>query len=99
MKQEHAKRALRAVESPKQKSDYVIWDDEVAGLGKRVRATKSVWLCQSRVDGKTKRKTLGNCQTVTLEQARAMATAWLEQFNDRAEDELAGITLERFIER
>lgn len=99
MKQEHAKRALRAVESPKQKSDYVIWDDEVAGLGKRVRATKSVWLCQSRVDGKTKRKTLGDCQTIKLEQARAMAMAWLEQFNDRTEDELDGITFERFIDR
>jgi len=99
MKQEHAKSALRAVESKQQKTDYVIWDDEVAGLGKRVRATKSVWLCQSRVDGKTKRKTLGDCQTIKLKQARAMATAWLEQFNDRSGDELAGITLERFVER
>jgi integrase len=99
MKQEHVKRRLSAVESQKQKSDYVIWDDEVAGLGKRVRATKSVWLCQSRVDGKTKRKTLGDCQTIKLEQARAMATAWLDQFIDRAEDELAGVTLEHFVER
>lgn len=99
MKQEHAKRHLRAVESKQQKSDYVILDDEVTGLGKRVRATKSVWLCQSRVDGKTKRKTLGDCQTIKLEQARAMATAWLDQFNERSEDDLAGITLERFVER
>lgn len=99
MKQEHAKRHLRAVESNQKKSDFVIWDDEVAGLGKRVRATKSVWLCQFRIDGKTKRKTLGDCQTIKLEQARVMATTSLDQFNDRAEDVLVGITLERFVER
>jgi integrase len=50
------------------------WDEEVAGLARRVRANGSAtWVVQWRVDGRTLRRTLGSADRLTCEAARRTA--------------------------
>ena len=59
--------------SSENRKDYIVWDTEVPGLGRRIRPTRSVWLYQRRIAGKTVRKTLGDCALVDVAQARQLA--------------------------
>ena len=70
------KRSKQRAGVPENREDYVLRDGELRGLGRRVRPTRETWLYQARVDGKTKRKTLGDCRIVSLEQARILAEAY-----------------------
>lgn len=53
--------------------DTVWWDTETQGLGLRFTKTKKVFIAQARVDGKTRKVTLGLYGHLTLFQARDMA--------------------------
>lgn len=54
-------------------NDTVWWDTETQGLGLRITKTKKVFIVQARVDGKTRKVTLGLYGHLTLFQAREMA--------------------------
>jgi integrase len=50
------------------------WDEEVAGLARRVRANNSAtWVVQWRSDGRTLRRTLGRAEQLSCEAARRAA--------------------------
>ncbi len=57
MKSRNTKRAVKVLPVPK--DDYVVWDDVLSKLGRRVRKPRETWIVQTRVGGKTKRRTLG----------------------------------------
>jgi len=65
---------------PEGKSDCFWWDDDLPGFG--VRARKSGdriargWVVQGRLNGDTRRESLGDVRKVTLEDARAHARQW-----------------------
>ena len=49
-----------ALQLPVGKSDHIYWDDDIPGLGVRVRAGGSrMWIFQYAIGGKHKRMTLG----------------------------------------
>lgn len=54
-------------------NDTVWWDTETQGLGLRITKTKKVFIVQARVEGKTRKVTLGLYGHLTLFQAREMA--------------------------
>lgn len=59
---------------PADKNDVIYFDDAMPGFGVRLRAGgKVVWIAQYRVDGRTKRQTLGDVRKVNLESARTAA--------------------------
>lgn len=59
---------------PADKQDAIYFDDAMPGFGVRLRAGgKVVWIAQYRVDGRTKRQTLGDVRKVNLESARTAA--------------------------
>jgi len=59
--------------------DTIVWDDHVRQLGLRTRDGKKTWIVQTRVDGKTKRRTLGSEADVLVYQARVLAQQKLDQ--------------------
>jgi len=77
MKPQNTKRAVKVL--PIQKDDYVVWDDVVSQLGRRVRKARETWIMQTRVGGKTKRKTLGVCDDIKVAVARLLAQAYLDE--------------------
>lgn len=57
--------------------DYFLWDD-LAGFGCRIWPSgKKTYLVQYRVNGRTRRATLGAHGVFTVDQARALAQQWL----------------------
>ncbi|MBL1435921.1 MAG: hypothetical protein COB08_006950 [Rhodobacteraceae bacterium] len=75
MKPQNTKRIVHV--RPVQKDDYVVWDEVLSQLGRRVRQTRETWIVQTRVDGKTKRRTLGACGEIRVE--AALAQAYLDE--------------------
>lgn len=59
--------------------DNIVWDDQVRQLGLRTRDGKKTWIVQTRVDSKTKRRTLGSEADVMVCQARVLAQRTLDQ--------------------
>ena len=55
------------------KNDTVFWDQDVKELGVRRRGNSVTWIVQTRVDGRTKRRTLGSASAILVEQARVLA--------------------------
>ena len=55
------------------KYDTVVWDEDVKELGLRRRGNSVTWIVQTRVDGRTKRRTLGSASAILVEQARVLA--------------------------
>ena len=85
--------------SSKNRKDYIVWDKEVPGLGKRIRPTRSVWLYQRRVAGKTVRKTLGDCNMVDVVQARQLALELCSEETTPAAADSPNVTLAAFVPR
>jgi len=53
-------KGIRGLELPGGKSDHIHWDDEIPGLGIRLRAGGSRnWIFQYKVGGKNRRMSLG----------------------------------------
>lgn len=85
--------------SSQNRNDYILWDSDVQGLGQRVRPTRTVWLLQRRLAGKTIRKTLGDCVAIDLAQARTMALALIEREAMPENAESADVTFAAFVPR
>jgi len=64
MKSQNTRRASKMLPVPK--DDYVLWDDVLSQLGRRVRKSRETWIVQARVEGKTKRGTLGACGEMVI---------------------------------
>jgi integrase len=59
---------------PTGKSDHFEWDDELPGFGIRLRASGTrTWIVQYRVNGRTRRESLGDARKIDLNAARAAA--------------------------
>jgi len=65
---------------PAGKADVIFFDDEIAGLGLRIRAGgKRTWIAQYRVGAKQRRVTLGDVRKLDADKARAAARNRLAQ--------------------
>lgn len=91
--------------TPKSVSEFVEWDDEVIGLGKRLRtASAPRWIIQTRVDGKSRKRVLGDADAISLIDARLAAIKLLEKIKtERPEEKVDApnplATVEEFSER
>lgn len=68
---------VATAELPPGRDDHVIWDDELAGFGLRLRAgsgrVRRTFIVQYRVAGRSRRLLLGSADVLSPEQARAAA--------------------------
>ncbi len=91
--------------TPQTVSEFVEWDDEVIGLGKRLRtASASRWIVQTRVEGKSRKRVLGDADAISLIDARLAAIKLLEKIKANQPEEVANApnplaTVEEFAER
>ncbi len=97
MKSQNTKRAANALPVPK--DDFVVWDDALSQLGRRVRKSRETWIVQTRVEGKTKRRTLGACGEIKIEAARVLAQAYLDELTNPNAVAQGDTTLAEFAER
>jgi integrase len=58
---------------PPGSSDHVVWDDDIAGLGVRLRPSGKTWFYRYRIGARQPRITLGATSVVTAQQARKTA--------------------------
>lgn len=68
---------VKSLVLPKDLPYQIVWDDSLPGFGVKVNPTSKVWVVQYRVDGKSRRETLGRTETVSLEAAREAAKTTL----------------------
>jgi hypothetical protein len=81
------------------KSEDVIWDTEVKGLGLRSRGAFETWIIQVRIDGKSRKKTLGDASELTVEMARLEAASIIRVWTGDAVELDMTITVASFAER
>jgi integrase len=68
------KAAVASLTLPPGKTDHIEFDDDTEGFGIRLRSSGSrVWVAQLRVNGRTRRLTLGSVGRIELEAARTAA--------------------------
>lgn len=60
------------------KPDSVVWDDLIPQLGLRTRNGKQTWIVQTRINGKSVRRSLGGVDGISLDQARILAEACVD---------------------
>jgi integrase len=66
-------------------TEFVEWDDQVVGLGRRLRAaTRPRWIVQTRVNGVSRKRVLGDAEAISLIDARLAAISLLKRI--RADD-------------
>lgn len=103
--------AQRGLESPKSKiagagntrqtapKETVTSDSDVSGLGERIRGDSHTWIVQMRVDGKSRKRTLGNVASMDRGMARDLARAQIEGFSEAAITPLETPTLAVYAQR
>ncbi|MEL7464764.1 MAG: tyrosine-type recombinase/integrase [Pseudomonadota bacterium] len=70
-------------------SEFVDWDDEVIGLGRRYRlASAPRWIVQTRVDGKSRKRVLGDANAISIVDARIAARRVLDRIAKSAPMEM-----------
>ncbi|PTE19778.1 hypothetical protein C5F48_21090 [Cereibacter changlensis JA139] len=80
--------------------DFILWDDELSGLGLRHRFGRQTWIVQARIGGTSVRRSLGAAPTLTREAARRAAAAILETLRaERASATCPATTIASFAER
>jgi integrase len=99
---------------PDGKDEHFAWDDDLPGLGVRLRKGASgqsaSWVCQYRINGRQRRESLGDIRKITLEDARKIARQRFAQVElgidpaadrarARAEAVAAKLTLASVVER
>ena len=62
-----------------EKGQRFVWDDELRGFGIRLTPTTRTYIVQARVNGTTRRVSLGRHGTITLQQARKKAVKELSK--------------------
>lgn len=73
-----SKANVQKISVPPNRSEIIIFDDDVRGFGVRLRAGgKRTWVAQYRIGSKQRRVTLGNVETIDADQARKEAKAVL----------------------
>jgi integrase len=66
---------VRALALPADKSEAIFWDDDIPGLGVRLRAGGAkVWVFQYKLGAKNRRMTLGSVTAVDVGKVRAIAS-------------------------
>jgi integrase len=66
--------AVAALTMPAGKTETIIFDDDMPGLGLRIRATgANVWIYQYKIARQTRRVTIGNAAAISLARARKTA--------------------------
>jgi hypothetical protein len=66
--------SIGALTLPAGKTDAIFFDEDLRGFGLRVRASgRRIWVAQYRIDGCTRRVTIGNAAIINEEQARLWA--------------------------
>ena len=76
--------------TPQAVSEFVERDDEVIGLGKRLRSTSAPrWIVQTRVDGRSRKRVLGDADAISLIGARLAAIKLLEKIKANQPEEVA----------
>lgn len=85
--------------SSSSKSEEVIWDSEVKGLGLRKRGTVGTWIIQVRIDGKSRKKTLGDAKVLTVEMARLEAANMIRTWTGNTVEIDSTISVATFAER
>lgn len=76
--------------------DVISWDSEVKELGVRFRGDSITWIVQTRVDGRTRRRTLGSETIVSKQQARSLAREVLDELHCRSVRSNPSMTVEDF---
>jgi len=89
-----------------EKGQRFIWDDEVKGLGIRLTPTAKAYFIQARVNGHTRRDTIGRHGIFTLDQARDEARERLRKMRqgldpktEKARKKAEAVTLEALSEQ
>ncbi len=62
-------------------SEQVVWDDVISSLGHRNRRGRETWIVQTRIDGKTRQRTLGTVANISRPLVRELATNILAELN------------------
>lgn len=78
--------------------DVILWDTEVRQLGLRSRNGKSSWIVQTRVAGRSRRKTLGDASSLKLDRARFLAKASIAALQDEYRAIAQDISIAQFLE-
>jgi integrase len=74
------KASITKLSLPEGKSDLLLFDDDLAGFGLRLRSGgKRTWIAQYRLGTKQRRLTLGSTETIDAEEARKRAKAALSK--------------------
>lgn len=81
------------------KKDTLLWDSKVPQLAERRKGDARSWVAQTRVNGKTIRRKIGNFGDVSLKAARAMALSQLVEFENEARDVSRSISIKDFAQR
>ena len=73
------KKALtKAVKATSPRTEYIAWDKKQAGLGIRVRPTgKKTYVVFRRLEGKLRKRTLGDVNTLSINDARLKASLFI----------------------
>jgi integrase len=64
---------VNTLRPPAGKGDHIYWDDDLPGLGVRVRGDTNRWVVQYRVGAQQRRESLGDVRKIRLEDARKIA--------------------------
>jgi integrase len=67
------KQTVAALVRPADKDEHAEWDDELPAFGVRLRGNSKTWCCTYRVNGKSRRESLGDVRKISLEDARKIA--------------------------
>jgi hypothetical protein len=74
------KTSVAALALPAGKVDHIVFDDDTAGFGVRLRSTGSrIWIAQMRINGRTRRMAIGDVGRIELETARGFAKRFFAQ--------------------
>ena len=94
------KRMVDAIERPESGKQLLLRDDTLIGFGARATTGATSFFIEKRIDGKTKRITLGRYPNMTVEQARIEAQKLLGQIatghnpiTEKKESKASAITL------
>ena len=90
---------LNRLESRSPKSEEVVWDTETKGLGLRRRGAVQTWIMQVRIDGKSRKKTLGDADALSVEVARLEAANLIRVWTGKTVEVDEAITVAAFAER
>jgi integrase len=74
------KQAVASLTLPPDKIDHIVFDDVTAGFGVRLRKTGSrIFIAQMRINGRTRRISIGDVGRIELETARTFAKQFFAQ--------------------